>query len=501
MNTENPDSPIIWWQQKPVWVMLFLGFSAGLPILLIFSSLSLWLREAGVDKSTVTFFSWAALGYSFKFVWAPLVDKLPLPILSHWLGRRRSWLLVSQLAVIGSIIWMALTDPQHGLTMMAVAAIILGFSSATQDVVIDAFRIESANARLQAMLSSTYVAGYRVGMIMAGAGALYLADWFGSTSDTYSYIAWRNAYICMALVMLVGVVTTLCIREPGQAQGKDYLYATKDYLLFFIAFLCAIVAFVIVFLLTPKAPEITQGYAQTLFRFFYGVVIFASAVFAALLVARLSARIGFVNQQLSQEAYQAPVVNFFERYGKLAIWILLLVGFYRVSDIVMGVIANVFYQDMGYSKNQIASVTKVFGVLMTIAGSFIGGILALRIGVMRVLMLGAILVALTNLLFMWLAGVEPKTAYLAAVIAADNLSAGIAVAAFVAWLSSLTNVSFTATQYALFSSLMTLFPKLLGGYSGALVENLGYAPFFFVASCMGVPVIFLILFLRHRNII
>ena len=164
----------------------------------------------------------------------------------------------------------------------------------------------------------------------------------------------------------------------------------------------------------------------------------------------------------------------------------------------MGVMTNVFYQDMGYTKAEIASVTKVFGVLMTIAGSFLGGILALKYGVLRILMLGAILVAVTNLLFMWLAGVEAKVSYLAVVITIDNLSQGIAVAAFIAWLSSLTNVSFTATQYAIFSSVMTLFPKLIGGYSGTLVESIGYAHFFLVASLMGLPVIILIYFLRDK---
>jgi len=174
--------------------MLFLGFSAGVPILLIFSSLSLWLGEAGLKKSAVTFFSWAALGYSFKFVWAPLVDKLPLPLLTRWLGRRRGWMLLAQFAVIASIAWMAMTDPATGgssLTVMALAAVALGFSSATQDIVIDAYRIESADQDLQALMSSTYVAGYRIGMLIAGAGALFLASRFGSTKELYSYEAWQ----------------------------------------------------------------------------------------------------------------------------------------------------------------------------------------------------------------------------------------------------------------------------------------------------------------------
>ncbi len=489
---------IIWWQERSVWIMLFLGFSAGIPILLIFSSLSLWLREAGVDKSSVTFFSWAALGYSFKFVWAPLVDKLPIPILSAMLGRRRGWLLVSQLAVIASIVWMALSNPQDGLLVMAFAAVTLGFSSATQDVVIDAFRIESADPRLQAMLSSTYIAGYRTAMIVAGAGALFLAQWFGSTADVYSYDAWRNAYICMAGCMSVGVITTLLIAEPDRAGKNDYPYAISDYSKFFLVFLASLLALILVFLLSPSTPSVSSGYTQTLFVFLFNALIFILAIMAAFLVARTALRLGLVNAEMVYEGYQAPILDFFKRYSKLGVWILLLVGFYRVSDIVMGVITNVFYQDMGYSKAQIASVTKVFGVVMTITGSFLGGILALKYGVMRILMLGAILVAVTNLLFMWLAGVEPNISYLSIVIVADNLSQGIAVAAFIAWLSSLTNVSFTATQYAIFSSLMTLYPKLIGGYSGTLVESIGYSNFFLFASILGLPVIVLIYFLRDK---
>ena len=194
-----------------VLTMLFLGFSAGIPILLIFSTLGLWLNEAGVAKSTITYFSWAALGYSFKFVWAPLVDRLPIPILTNTLGRRRSWMLVAQLSIIASILLMSSSDPQasvDNLEIMAYGAVLLGFSSATQDIVIDAYRIESANKNMQSMLSATYIAGYRIGMLVAGAGSLFIASYFGSTKELYSFSAWSSTYILMALVMLVGVATT-----------------------------------------------------------------------------------------------------------------------------------------------------------------------------------------------------------------------------------------------------------------------------------------------------
>ena len=497
--TKTSPEKIKWWREKSVWIMLFLGFSAGIPILLIFSTLSLWLREAGVEKSAVTYFSWAALGYSFKFVWAPLIDKIPLPFLTRLLGRRRGWLLLSQSAVIACIVWMALIDPQTGLTAMAFAAVGLGFSSATQDVVIDAFRIESANPRLQAMLSSTYVAGYRVAMQMfAGAGALFLAEYLGSSSELYSYEAWRDTYLCMALVMLVGVATTLLVSEPSDGDNDSYPYPVSDYVSFFWVFALSLLVMVLVFIITPSSPSWFSGYQQTVFSFTYSSFNLIAAVYAAFLTAKLCLNLGLVNAHMVYEGYQAPILDFMQRYGKLAVWVLLLIGFYRVSDIVMGVITNVFYADMGYSKSQIASVTKLFGVVVTIAGSFLGGLLALKYGVMRTLMLGAVLVAATNLLFMWLAGVEPDIRYLTGVIVADNLAQGIAVAAFIAWLSSLTNVSFTATQYAIFSSLMTLFPKLLGGYSGTLVESIGYANFFLLASLLGLPVIALIYFLRNK---
>jgi len=515
--------------------MVFLGFSAGVPILLIFSSLSLWLREAGVEKSAVTYFSWAALGYSFKFVWAPLVDRLPLPLLTRLLGRRRGWLLLSQIAVAGSILWMASIDPAAGLaamtnapsdaasesaplataalTLMAFAAVSLGFSSATQDIVIDAYRIDSAGSELQAMMSSSYIAGYRIGMIVAGAGALYLAEGFGSTADVYDYAAWRTTYAIMAGVMAIGMATTLLIDEPdprsngagAKASASTTTGTTLDNVRFFIAFVLGVAAFVVAFRLmadptsaakaafaSVSGNEALAGVLGAAFRLFVCLGV-AAAVFRGLIA------IGLVRADAVREAYLAPVADFFARYGTSVAWLLLaLVGFYRVSDIVLGVIANVFYQDMGYTKVQIANVSKVFGLLMTIAGGFLGGLLAVRFGVLRILLLGAVLAAGTNLLFLLLAGGEPVLPLLWAVIGADNLSAGLSSAAFIAFLASLTNVSFTAVQYAIFSSIMTLFPKALGGYSGSIVESMGYSGFFVMTALLTVPVILLIVLARRH---
>jgi MFS transporter, PAT family, beta-lactamase induction signal transducer AmpG len=237
--------------------MLFLGLAAGMPLLLIFSSLSLWLREAGVERGAVTFFSWAALGYSFKFVWAPLIDRLPVPVLTRLLGRRRAWMLVAQVAIICAMLWMALTNPAEGelsLTTMALAAVMLGFSSATQDIVIDAYRIESADQTLQAMMSSTYIAGYRIGMLVSGAGALYLASYFGTETDNYNYTAWMLTYMIMAGVMLIGVATTLIISEPQSERTPSYHHSVRDYLGFVAMFVVAAAAFILAFLFSSGIP-------------------------------------------------------------------------------------------------------------------------------------------------------------------------------------------------------------------------------------------------------
>ncbi|MDX1805253.1 MAG: MFS transporter [Alcanivorax sp.] len=487
--------------------MFFFGFSAGIPLLLIFSSLSLWLREAGIDRSTVTYFSWAALAYSFKFLWAPLIDRLPLPLLTRLMGRRRAWLLVAQLAVGLSIFSVALVNPAHpdALHLMAVPVILLGFTAATQDIVIDAYRIESAELDLQALMSSTYIAGYRVGMLTSGAGSLLLASLLGSSSGAYSYHAWHITYACMALTMLVGIITTLIIREPDTHQPSPYRYSSRQYLKFLTLFAVSIIAFVSCYLLTSQAASSSKAALLGLFH---------NRALAGLLVETLRLGLGFTlmamtvmalsrtplyERQLVRESYIDPVLEFFQRYGKsLAILLLVFVGFYRISDIVLGVISNVFFEDMGFTKTEIATVVKTFGLFMTIAGGFLGGILSVRYGAIRTLFLGAFLTVVTNLLFMWLAHAGHSLPILYVVISADNLSAGLASAAFVAFLSKLTNISFTAVQYAIFSSLMTLIPKTIGGYSGSMVDNMGYANFFLLASLMGVPVLGLIWLLKRH---
>ncbi len=484
--------------------MLFLGFSAGIPILLIFGTLSVWLREAGLERSTITFFSWAALGYSFKFVWAPLVDKIPLPILTARLGRRRAWLLVAQAAVILSILAMASSDPQTHLVMTAVAAVALGFSSATQDIVIDAYRIESADADLQALLSSTYIAGYRIGMLLAGAGALYLASRFGSDT-VYNYEGWRVAYTAMAGAMAIGVATTLIIREPDVVREAETAFGRLDHnLRFLLVFAIAAGAFVAGFLVSAEPAAAVKaglaaaaGLGPVLAGFLAETLRLTFSVSMAVIMAWGLVSAGLAPRRMVVEGYVAPLADFLRRYGKLALLIIALIGLYRISDVVMGAIANVFYRDLGFTKEEIALYSKTYGLFATIVGGFLGGVLAMRYGVLRILFLGGFLAAATNVLFAYVASQGHDAVLLTIVILADNASAGIAAAAFVAYLSSLTSVSFTAMQYALFTSLMTLIPKIIAGYSGSIVDNIGYPAFFMLTAALGVPVLVLIVWVGN----
>lgn len=490
--------------------MLFLGFSAGIPILLIFSSLSLWLREAGVDRSVVTMFSWAALGYSFKFIWAPLIDAVPLPVLTAKMGRRRAWMLMSQIGVVLAIVLMASINPaeQSLLPMMAMAAVLLGFSSATQDIVIDAYRIESAPLNMQSVLSAMYTAGYRLGMIVAGAGALYLADSFGSTEAVYHYPAWRNTYFIMAAVMGVGILTTLLIKEPliKEPLIKEPMLTTEpisepinqeirqmgqtsDYVRLVAVFVLSVMAFIMVFKLSgsllPKVDSPLMG-------FLLEVVHLVLALGLALVTGYALVQAKLVDKQVAFATWIEPVLDFFRRYGSQAMLLLALIGLYRISDIVAGVISNVFYQDMGFSKTDIATAVKLVGVVMVIVGGFLGGILAQKMRIMRAMMVGAILACVTNLLFVLLTLHPGELMYMYVAVIFDNLAAGLASAVFIAFLSALTSIRFTAVQYAIFSSLMTLLPKVLGGYSGAIVDNRGYLFFFIFTFAIGIPILGLI---------
>jgi len=376
---------------------------------------------------------------------------------------------------------------------MAMAAVLLGFSSATQDIVIDAYRIESAQTDLQALMASTYIGGYRIGMLVAGAGTLFLADLFGSSKGNYRFEAWQNAYFIMAGFMLVGVVTAILVPEPEVKDVEEKTYAPTDYLGSLLLFALAAAGFVLAFHFSADLSLDSWLNNKPLAGLMVEVIRLGMGIGVAAVIAKLFMALGFVNREMVKESYLAPVSDFFNRYGVFLAWLILaLVGLYRISDIVLGVISNVFFQDLGFSKTEIASVVKTFGLFMTIAGGFLGGILSLRYGVIKILFIGALLSSLTNLLFMALAGMGHNVPMLYLVISADNLAGGLASAAFVAFLSSLTNIRFTAIQYAIFSSLMTLIPKVFGGYSGTLVDTLGYSSFFLITAVIGIPVLILV---------
>ncbi len=387
--------------------------------------------------------------------------------------------------------------------MTAVGAMLVGFSSATQDIVIDAYRIESAGADLQSMLSSMYIAGYRIGMLLAGAGSLWLADWWGQAA--YDPGVWARVYRVMALAMLVGVATTLIIKEPAVARRPESSFkGISDYIRFLFAFVIAIGCFVLGFFWTAAPAHAVKaflvgnwGWLQQLAGFTSEAGRLGFSLLMGCLAAWSCIQVRLVSPNHIKETYIEPIADFFQRYGTAALAILVLVGTYRISDILMGVIANLFYLDVGYTKTQIATYTKFWGLWATLCGGLFGGILSVRYGVGRILFLGAFLAAGTNLLFAYVAGQSPNEFLLLWVIVADNGSAGIAAAAFVAYLSSLTSVSFTAMQYALFSSMMTLFPKILAGYSGSMVNNIGYARFFIATAIIGIPVLFLIVWTQR----
>ena len=427
------------YRQPRVIAMLFLGFSAGLPLLLVFGTLSAWLRVEGIEKTTIGFVSWVALAYGLKVFWSPLVDRMPLPLLTAHLGKRRSWMLLAQTGIIVGLLNMAGSDPVSQLQALVLFALVTAFSSATQDIAIDAWRIEALPEEYQGAMAGTYQLGYRLGMIVAGGGAFSLAHFY----------SWPLAYIFMAAFMLLGVVTVLLIPEPDHELNPGELEAEHK---------------------VVEVLAATSGVASRFKRWFAGAVV-------------------------------SPFAEFFLRHGVFALVILLFIMVFRISDITLGVMANPFYIDMGYNELQIGLVTKTVGPLVTITGALIGGVLVMRYGKMRMLMVGAVLVVLTNLLFAWLATQQNELIWLILVVGADNLAAGIATTTFVAYLSALAHKAYTATQYALFSSIMLLLAKFLAGFSGLIVDASSYPVFFVYAAALGLPSIALIpVLMRHETL-
>ncbi|WP_444904096.1 AmpG family muropeptide MFS transporter [Microbulbifer sp. CnH-101-E] len=423
---------------KPrVLTMFFLGFSAGLPLLLVFSTLTAWLRDFGVSRTAIGFFAWVGITFSIKVLWAPIIDQLRLPFFTDKLGKRRGWMLVSQVGIAIGLVGMASVNPQQSLMEVALLALWVAFCSASQDVAIDAYRIEAMDEDYQGAMAANYVFGYRVAMLIAGAGALFIADAF----------SWSGAYLVMAALMGVGVITCLLVSEPDHSKvNKEADKLQSEW----------------------EERLLGKGEHSRLKQWFIRAVV-------------------------------CPFVEFFQRNGRFALVLLVFIGIFRLSDIAMGIMANPFYLDLGFTKTEIAEISKLFGFFCTIIGSFLGGVLVVRYGVLRPLILGAVMVACTNLLFAQLALIGPDKAWLALVISADNISGGMANAVLVAYLSSLANKAYTATQYALFSSLMTLPGKFISGFSGIVVDTQGYAQFFIYAALMGLPAIFLSIYFWRRE--
>ncbi|MBB3104200.1 AmpG family muropeptide MFS transporter [Azomonas macrocytogenes] len=526
--------------------LLLLGFAAGLPAVLVFSTLSVWLREAGVSRETIGYASWISLAYAFKWVWSPMLDQWRLPWIGS-LGRRRSWLVLSQALIAIGLAGMALCNPQHNLALLIAFAVMVSFSSATQDIAIDAYRLEIAEDRLQATLAACYMTGYRVAMLLASAGALFIADWLGSSDLVYDQAAWTMTYLAFALLILPGLVTSLVIREPKAdplPPGATFysfnhqLAAIGLLLILLISFPAMVNALMdqawpratlyALFiagslssngrsLLVPvrhilkdarrrqrqcSGPEHTdfahQGVSVIVLiillisftgmtQAFYGGYWPRGLMYLLICAICLSAP-----GRILMGPVMSPITEFMLRYRWQATLLLGLIATYRMSDTVMGVMANVFYIDQGFTKEQIASVSKVFGLIMTLLGAGAGGVLIVRFHILPILFLGGAASAATNLLFLLLVDMGANLQMLIMTISFDNFSAGLASTAFIAYLSSLTNLKFSASQYALLSSLMMLLPRLLGGYSGVMVEALGYKEFFLLTTLLGVPTLLLI---------
>ena len=472
--------------KKETLKMLLLGFSSGLPILLIFSTLSVWLFKAGIDRSTITLFSWVGFTYAFKYLWSPIVDNFKIPFFDK-MGHRRGWLLFTQLMIIASLILTSLTDPAKSLLFITISITLLAIFSSTQDILIDAFRIESSPIYLQGPLSSMYIAGYRLAMLIGGAGSLWLASYLGS--EIYNKNVWKTVYLIMALFMVVGVITTLVSKEPKINNKKNL--KINEHAKFLFVFILSLAGFIFLynFINNPFGEnEIIKKFLFSIMRIFLCFTFFGIIIFSMMSTK-------YISKTIVKKIYLDPVLNFLNRYGKFAFSILFLIALYRIADVVMGVMANIFYLEKGFNINEIATYSKFFGVFATIAGGFLGGFFCLKFGTMRSLFLGAFIASSSNLLFAWLAVSEPSIKFLIGVITADNIASGFAGAAFVVYLSALTSLKFTATQYALFSSIMLFIPKLVAGYSGSWVDAIGYSNYFVVTALLGVPVLILIIWL------
>ena len=414
---------------RRVIAILFLGFSSGMPLLLTFSTLSIWLAEEGISKGSIGLFALLATPYSLKFLWAPFIDCLELPLLTKWLGRRRGWAILTQAALIVGIIGLGSNDPILDTWSMAAWAVFVAFASASQDVVIDAYRVEILEERQYGAGSAMIVAGYRIGMLASGAGALYLAE----------AVTWFWVYVAMAGLMGIGMVTILLNPEPDRGDQAGLSNAGQQ----------------------RGAPL-----------------------------------------KWLREAVVEPFAEFLARGGwRHAAYIMAFVVLYKFGDSLAGIMANPFYIEIGFSKSEIASISKIFGLGATLAGGFLGGLLVVRRGIMESLLWCGLLQMFSNLMFAVQAMVGHDLSMLAVTIAVENVAGGMGTAAFVAYLSLLCNIAYTATQYALLSSLMAVARTFLSSPAGFLAEGTSWTTFFVITTVAAVPGLVLLWWLIKENIV
>lgn len=464
-------------------VMLALGFASGLPNLLIFDTLSAWLRDAGLSLEVIGFFSLATLAYSLKLLWAPLVDRATIPILTRWLGHRRSWMLACQALIILGLWLISGGNPKTGLPMMAAFAVFVGFVSATQDIVIDAWRIEAAPQEKQGAMAAAYQWGYRIAMIVAGVAPLLMSEAVG----------WNLSYAVMAALMGLGVLGVLGAPREIEHQVRPIDYAdapeapARDGVEWALR-LTLVVLGALIFgsglagdatLLSTLMAKIGQGPAgETLAAAWSakgsGIFIQMAGILAGacVIVAAAVPLPGFKTRPgiYLSSALASPFIDFFRRYSGVAGLILALICVYRLSDFVLNIM-NPFYIDLGFNKLQIAEVRKGLGVVMSVVGVGLGGFSVARLGLMRSMIIGAFAGPASNLIFAWLALQGPQLWALSVAIGIDNVASGFAGTCLIAYMSSLTGEGFTATQYAMFSSFYALLGKLVASQSGRIVEG------------------------------
>lgn len=469
--------------ERRVFVMLLLGFSAGLPNLLIFDTLSAWLRESGLSLSVIGFFALATISYSLKFVWAPLIDRTRIPILTRYLGHRRSWMLVTQAVVIFGLWSISGLNPATSLMQVAAFAVLVGFFGATQDIVIDAWRIEAADDSRHGAMAAAYQMGYRVAQIVAGAVPLVLADLYN----------WNLSYAVMAGLMAFGVIGVLFApREKAHAirpiPVADVPSRPRLEIVEWIVRLgiIAVAALIMGSGLSGQAgplngllglfgvsPEAQTAISDAWAAKPEGVYLQVVSVFGGLGLLILACwpipRVRTRPGAYLAGSFGEPLKDFYKRFAGVATLILALICVYRLADFVLNIM-NPFYLDLGFTKTELAEVRKVFGVIATTVGVFVGGWSVARLGLIRTMVIGAFMSPVSNLVFAWLATQGPDISALFVAIGVDNLATGYAGTALIAYMSSLTSIGFTATQYALFSSLYALPGKLIASQSGRIVE-------------------------------